>query len=142
MLNLIQGPAGSGKSQVAADMLEAGEVEVLLDVTAIWAALSGARRGPDGKFPVRSEDDPALGAALYLQAVGARFALEQGARVALTTSRRGTEARWAEVARAAGVQFNTRTVDPGRDIVVARLSDPETGVLSGPCAQAIDRWYK
>ena len=142
MLTLIQGPAGSGKSAVAADMLEAGEVEVLLDVTAIWATLSGAVRGQDGKYPVRSEDDPALGAALYLQTVGARFALENGARVAVTTSRRGTEARWSEIARAAGVEINVRTVDPGRDVVAARLSDPETGVLSEPCSRALGRWYE
>ena len=142
MLTLLQGPAGSGKSQVAADMLEAGEVDILADTTMLWAAFSGARRGADGRYPERAESDPSLAAALYAQTVVARFGLEQGHRVAVTTSRRGTEARWAEVARAAGVQFNTRTVDPGRDIVVARLSDPETGVLSGPCAQAIDRWYK
>ena len=142
MLALIQGPAGSGKSQVAADMLEAGEVEVLLDVTAIWAALSGARRGPDGKYPIRSEDDPALGAALYLQAVGARYALQQGARVAVTSSRRGQEARWAEVAREAGLEVTIREVDPGEEIVRARLSDPDTGVLSGPCERAIGRWYE
>ena len=77
MLTLIQGPAGSGKSAVAADLLSAGELEVLFDTTAIWAALSGAVRGPDGRFPPRSDDDPSLATALYLQAVGARFALEQ-----------------------------------------------------------------
>lgn len=142
MLSLIQGPAGSGKSAVAADSLDAGEIEVLLDVTAIWAALSGARRGPDGRYPPRSEDDPALGAALYLQTVGARFALEQGARVGVTTSRRGQETRWAQVAREAGVEFNIREVDPGEATVRARLSDPETGILSGPCEQAIGRWYQ
>ena len=114
----------------------------MVDVTSIWAALSGARRGPDGRYPPRSEDDPALGAALYLQAVAARFALEQGARVGVTTSRRGQVDRWAEVARAAGVDFNVRTVDPGRDVVTARLSDPETGILSGECDQAIGRWYQ
>ena len=65
--------------------------------------------------------------------MGARFALEQGARVGVTTSRRGTEARWAELARAAGVEINIREVDPGEAVVRARLSDPETGILSEPC---------
>ena len=142
MLVLIQGPAGSGKSAVANDMLSAGEVEVLLDTTALWATLSGARRGPNGRYPERAESDPSLAAALYLQTVGARFALEQGARVAVTTSRRGTEARWADVARAAGVEVNVRTVDPGEEVVRARLSDPETGILSEPCERAIGRWYQ
>ena len=116
---------------------------MLFDVTAIWAALSGARRGPDGKYPIRSEDDPALGAALYLQTVGARFALENGARVGVTTSRRAQEARWTELARAAGVEINIREVDPGEAVVRARLSDPETGILSSePCNRAIGRWYQ
>ena len=81
MLTLIAGPAGSGKSAVANDLLSAGELEVLFDTTAIWAALSGAVRGPDGRYPARSDDDPSLATALYLQAVGARFALKNGARV-------------------------------------------------------------
>ena len=123
-------------------MLEAGEVEVLLDVTALWATISGAVRGPDGRYPPRSDDDPSLAAALYVQAAGARFALEQGARVGVTTSRRAQEARWAEIARAAGVEINIREVDPGEAVVRARLSDPETGVLSGPCERAIGRWYE
>ena len=140
MLYLIQGPAGSGKSAVAADSLAAGEIEVLLDTTALWAALSGAVRGPDGKYPVRGDDDPALGAALYLQAVGARFSLEQGARVGVTTSRRGQEARWAEVAREAGAEINVRTVDPGEDVVRGRLAGPD-GSVSSDCERAIGRWY-
>ena len=142
MLTLFEGPAGSGKSQVSAESLDAGEIELLFDVTAIWAALSGARRGPDGRYNPRSEDDPALAAALYVQAAGARFALEQGARVGVTTSRRDQVDRWQEVARAAGVDMSIRTVDPGRDIVTARLSDPETGILSEPCSRAIERWYQ
>ena len=142
MLTLIQGPAGSGKSGVAGDLLRAGEVDVLVDVTGLWAVFAGARRGPDGRYPVRSDDDPALAAALYVQTVVARFSLGQGHRVAVTTSRRGQEARWSAVAREAGTEINVRTVDPGRDVVTARLSDPETGVLSEPCNRAIGRWYQ
>lgn len=142
MLTLIQGPAGSGKSQVAADMLEAGEVDILADTTILWAAFSGARRGPNGRYPERAESDPSLAAALYAQTVVARFGLEQGHRVAVTSSRRGQEARWSEIARAAGQEISIREVDPGEAVVRARLSDPETGVLSGPCERAIGRWYQ
>ena len=141
MLTLIAGPAGSGKSAVAADMLEAGEIEVLADTTALWVALSGVVRGPDGKFPVRTVDDPALAAALYLQATAARFALSSGARVGVTTSRRGQQSRWAQMAQEAGVEFNVRTIDPGEDVVRARLADDD-GNLSAECARAIGRWYQ
>ena len=140
MLTLIEGPPGSGKSQVAADLLEAGEIEVLADTTALWVALSGAVRGPDGRYPIRDEADPALAAALYSQAVVARFALEQGARVGVTTSRRGQVERWAGVARAAGVEINVREIDPGESVVRARLAGPD-GVVSAECEQAIGRWY-
>ena len=40
MLTLIQGPAGGAKSQVAAELLAAGDIDVLADVTALWVALS------------------------------------------------------------------------------------------------------
>ena len=141
MLTLIAGPAGSGKSAVAAESLAAGEIEVLADTTALWVALSGARRGPDGRYPVRDESDPALASALYLQAVAARFALSRGARVGVTTSRRGQESRWAQMAQEAGVEFNVRTVDPGEAVVRARLSDGD-GNLSSECERAIGRWYQ
>ena len=32
-------------------------------------------------------------------------------------------------------------VDPGIDVVTARLSDPATGSLSDACARAVARWY-
>ena len=137
---LIQGPAGGAKSQVAAEMLEAGEVQVLADTTALWVALSGVQRGPGGRYPVRQDDDPALAVALYVQTVSARRGLEDGADVAVTTSRRGQETRWRRVADSTGTQFVVRTVDPGEDVVRARLAEPD-GQLSDPCAKAVARWY-
>ena len=45
MLTLLQGPAGSGKSGVAAEMLEAGVIDLLADLTMLWVALfRGATR--------------------------------------------------------------------------------------------------
>ena len=120
-------------------MLEAGEVSVVADVTALWAALSGATRGPDGRYPVRSEDDPALLAALYAQAVIARNVLDSGADVAVTTSRAGQEPRWREVAGERGLFV--RTVDPGEETVRARLADSD-GLISPECDKAVRRWYR
>ena len=141
MLVLLQGPAGSGKSQVAAEMLESGEVEVLADVTRLWVALSGVERGADGRYPVREDDDPALATARYVQAVAVRRGLEEGADVAATTSRRGQETRWQRLADDAETEFAIRTIDPGEDVVIARLAEPD-GALSEPCARAIRRWYR
>ena len=139
-LTLIEGPAGAGKSGVTALMLSAGAIQVLADVTELWAALSGAVRGADGKYPIRLDDDPALAVARYIQVVAVRQALQDGADVGVTTSRRNRHGSWRRFAEEAGVAFIVRTVDPGRDVVEARLSDAD-GNLSEACDQAIRRWY-
>ncbi len=63
MLILVEGAAGSGKSQLTRDMIRAGEVDLVADVTQLWAATGLHERGPDGKYPIRSDGDPALEAA-------------------------------------------------------------------------------
>ena len=142
MLTLIQGPAGGGKSAVSRDLLAAGEVEAVADVTALWAALSGAQRDPEtGRYSVRDDEDPALGLARYVQAAAVREGLRQGLDVAVTTSRRDQVERWQSVADAEGAGLAVRTVDPGIEVVTARLADPATGVLSDACSAALDRWY-
>lgn len=138
-LTLVQGPAGAGKSQHTAAMLEAGEAQIVSDVTALWAALSGAERDSEGRYPVRADDDPALAVARYVQAVAVRAGLEEGADVAVTTSRRGQEERWQRAADDAGADFRVTTIDPGESVVRARLS--VDGALSEPCRRAISRWY-
>ena len=139
-LTLVEGPAGAGKSQEVAAMLASGEAEVSADVTALWAAVSGAQRGPDGRYPVRSDSDSALSVARVLQAAAVRTGLREGARVAVTTSRRGQGERWAEVAREEDAPFAVRTVDPGEGAVRARLAGPD-GLLSAECEAAVGRWY-
>ena len=139
-LHLVEGPAGAGKSQVTAELVEAGTVAVVADVTALWVALSGVKRGPDGRYPVREDDDPALGTARYLQAVAVRHALEQDADVAVTTSRPGQAARWRHVSTRHTLEVTT--VDPGEEVVRQRLALPETGELSPECQRAIDRWFR
>ena len=139
-LHLVQGPAGSGKSQTVAEMVEAGEVEVVADTTRLWVALGLYERGPDGRYPVRADDDPVLAVALYAQGVAVRRGLDEGTEVAVTTSRRGQETRWRLVAEAAGTRLKVRTVDPGEDVVRARLAEPD-GTLSAACERAIGRWY-
>ena len=125
---------------MAAALLASGEAQILADITALWAALSGATRGADGRYPVRLDDDPALALAQYLQQVAVRQALENGNDVVVTTSRAGQVERWREVADDAATALEVRTVDPGLEVVSKRLADA-AGRLSGACAQAIGRWY-
>ena len=142
MLLLIEGPAGGGKSDLLRELKAAGEVSIIADVTALWAATGGYERDPaTGRYPVRDEADPALNTARYLQTVTVGFALREGFNAAVTTSQRGQVAKWADIAAEHGSGFQVRTVDPGREVVSARLADPTTGELTPDCIAAIGRWY-
>ena len=142
MLIFVEGPAGGGKSRLLQDMQAAGEIDVALDVTQLWAATGGYERGPDGKYPVRAADDLSLHVARYVQTAAAGFALREGYNIAVTTSQRGQVGKWAAMAAENGAEFSVRTIDPGEDVVRERLTDPETGILDDECEAAIGRWFK
>lgn len=142
MLVLIEGPAGGGKSDLARELLESGEVDLLADVTELWAATGGYTRGPDGKYPVRTEPDPALSMGRFLQYVAVGFALREGYKILATTSQRDQTEKWQAVANRYNAPLSVRTVDPGREVVEARLRDPVTGELDPECESALSRWYK
>ena len=55
----------------------------------------------------------------------------------IATNSDGDPARRAFLVEQLGPGATERIVDPGRAIVAARLSDPETGVLSSECDSAI-----
>ena len=127
---------------MARDMKAAGQVDLISDVTGLWATLGGYERDPaTGKYPIRLDDDPALDAARYLQTAAVTFGLTQGYSIVTTTSRRGQAARWSGLAADAGVGFHVQTIDPGIEVLTARLADAATGELSSECARAIGRWY-
>ena len=141
MLTLVEGPAGSGKSQHVADMLAAGEVDVVADLTCQWAALRGMERGPDGRYPVREDGDPAIrsGLAAYMRAAAVRQGLREGLRVVVTSGTPDTAVRWSDVAREHESPFNVVTIDPGEEVVRERLA--VEGELDPQCEAAISRWY-
>ena len=130
----VVGPAGGGKSQWIARNRQPGDLQI--DHTAIWAALVGAVRGPDGRFPVREVDDPTTGLVQYLMAVAVRQATASGLSGFVTTSRRD---KVADLERETGQR--AVIVDPGKAVVRERLADPETGELSAACQSAFARWY-
>lgn len=142
-LLLLRGPAGAGKSQVAAGMLDAGDTDVIADFSRLHAAISGAERGPDGRLPARADDDALVPLAAYLKTVAVRAALARGFRVVTTTSSadEGEVERARQMATETGAALDVWTVDPGEEVVRARLSDPATGELSPQCKRAMGRWY-
>ena len=137
---LLSGPAGAAKSALARRLLaEHPTLAAIADFQALYAALTGDVRGPDGRYPIR--DDRLLPLTEYV-----RRAVVTGATNAdidvIATNSDGDPDRRAFLLRQLGAGATERVVDPGRDVVAARLSDPETGELSGECDTAIRRWYR
>ena len=136
---LISGPAGGGKSQLARDLLnDATEPTVQADFQSVVVALLGLVRGPNGKYPIR----PSWILGLAEQV---RLAIIAGANerelAIIATNSDGDLARRATLLERLGPGSVERIVDPGYDVVRARLADEITGELSDPCAGAINRWY-
>ena len=130
----VVGPAGAGKSQYIDRERRPGEV--VIDYTLLWAALTMARRGPDGRFPERGDDGPSLPLVSAVKA----FALSEAVRREL--SGYVTSSARSDVERLEGRTGRRAVIiDPGRAVVAARLTDPETGVLSSACSVALGRWY-
>lgn len=149
----IVGPAGAGKSQVIESERRPGDV--LIDFTALFVALSGAVRGPDGAYPERQDDDPVVPLTNAVQGMALYEATRRGLRGYVTSSRRRDVGRLETITGQAA-----RIIDPGEDVIAGRLAvpievdlasffeDPEglndsdlDGVISEECAKAAARWY-
>ena len=138
---LLEGPAGGGKSAEAARLLADGDADVLVDFTALYAALSGATRDPTtGKYPPRPDGDPLVPLVNLVKATAIEAAAARGFRVVATTSRREDDVP-ERAAQRAGVPFRKRTIDPGEDVVISRLTDEITEALEPECRSAASRWF-
>ena len=136
---LLSGPAGAAKSALARRLLrESPELAAIADFQAVYAALTGDLRGPDGRYPLRDERLLPLTEYVRRAIIGAGVA--RGIQVIATNSD-GDPDRRTFLLGQLGEGARERIVDPGRDVVAARLSDPETGILSDECESAIGRWY-
>ena len=136
---LLSGPAGGGKSQLARDLLhDATEPTVQADFQSIVVALLGLVRLPNGLYPIRP--DFILPLAEYV-----RQAVITGAQAreifTIITNSDGDPVRRAALLQRLGEGAIERVIDPGEEVVRARLADQVTGELSDPCAGAINRWY-
>ena len=132
----VAGPAGSGKSQLIAAERRAGDI--LIDYTLLWAALTGAVRGEDGRYPVREDDDPAL----PLVSAAYWFTLTEAVRRELdgyvTTASRANVARLESV-----TGRKARLVEPAPGPLIARLTevDGDGEYVDGQCVSAVRRWW-
>ena len=143
---LLSGPAGGGKSQAAREILrESTEPTVAADFQSIVAALLLQERGPDGKYPPRPEW--ILPLAEYVRLAVINVATARGLNVIATNSDGGPARRASLLDRLKDQRLPDspnaveRIIDPGRDVVEARLADQVTGELSDDCNEAVNRWY-
>ena len=137
---LISGPAGSGKSQHARQVLaERPGPAVVLDFQAIYAALLLLDRDPDGRYPERDPADAhLLPTAEYLRRAGITAARNRDLEIVATNSD-GDPARRAELLGLIGGGATETVLDPGIDVVRSRLA--VDGRVSAQCEEAIQRWY-
>ena len=122
---LVSGPAGAGKSAVARERLQAMQgPAVVVDFQSLYLALRQEQRGPDGQFPVRDE--------IYVPLVAAvrGFVISQARQrefSMITTNSDSDQNQRDGLLRAMGGGVE-QIVDPGRAVVIARLSGAD-GIL-------------
>ena len=136
---LLSGPAGAAKSALARRLLaDNPALAAIADFQLAYRALTDVERGRDGRYPLR--DDRLLPLTEYVRRAIIRGAVDRDIDLIATNSD-GDPARRRFLLEQLGAGATERIVDPGRDIVAARLADPETGALSSECEAAIGRWY-
>ena len=140
---LLSGPAGGGKSSHARRLRARTQGPlVLVEWQELYRAVTGTRRGPDGKYPERTEADHSLYPLVtYLRTTAIRQAVARDLPLIVTNSdgHPGRRRRLLEL-MGGSLDATERIIDPGRQVVEERLAGPD-GVLSDQCAGAVDRWY-
>ena len=140
---LLSGPAGSGKSQRAQQVLsEAVEPAVIIDFQSLLAALLGLERQPDGRYPPRVASQAyALATAEYLRRAAITSARNSDLH-AIVTNSDGNPVRRQDLLGFIGAGATEELVGAGltRDEILDRLRDGD-GVLDQQCIEAADRWF-
>ena len=136
---LVSGPAGAGKSAVARlRRREMQQPAVIADFQSTYVSLSGDVRDESGNYPERDEELLPLIERERQRVIVDAVQAEIGV---VATNSDGSQVRREYLLGLLGVGATEEVIDPGRDVVTARLSDPATGSLSDSCDQALQRWY-
>ena len=138
---LISGPAGANKTAEARRLINASTgPAIALDFQALYSAILLLERQADGRYPPREPQHQfAIPLVEYIRRAAITAAREREIEVVLTNSDSdlGRRAGLVGLLKAGATE---RVIDPGKAVVVERLS--EDGVLSDQCADAIGRWFK
>ena len=137
-LTVVAGPPFGGKSRMIRERMAADPSLVLVDFTAVFAAISGEERDPETRrYPVRATGDPRLAyaAGVYTRAVEHAAFTEQ--RGFVTTAKRDQIDRLKELAATRWVEI----VDPGEGVVRDRMAHYYGGAVPDECENAMSGWY-
>ena len=135
---LLSGPAGAGKSQLAARLRRAAAgPAVVADFQLLYLALVQDERGPDGSYPHRDEALLPIVEAMRREVI--EQARQRGIEIVATNSD-GDADRRADLLARLGPTAEERIIDPGEEVVTDRLRG-DSGELDPECAAAIGRWY-
>ena len=139
---LISGPAGAGKTDLAAQLRRDLPDAVIADFQQLYAALLGLIRLPSGHYPERlATDDYALALAELMRHTIIRQAREQEL-TPITTNSDGSPDRRAFLLNLLGPGSTERVVDPGIKVITETLASRSLdGEISKQCMEARDRWY-
>ena len=143
---LLTGPAGAGKSQVAAALIADLPRSVVLDFQSLYAALLQQIRDDSGRYPPRlAEHEYIISLIAAIREDAIERAAEQGVTVVLTNSN-GDPARRSVLlgllrTAAGGDGAREQIVDPGIRVIVERLTLPGATEPSQQCIDAGDRYY-
>ena len=111
---------------------------MIADFQSVYVSLSGDVRDGLGNYPERDPDLLPLVERERQRII--RDAVEAEIGIVATNSD-GAQARREYLLGILGPDALEEIIDPGIDIVTARLSNPTTGSLSDSCSGAISRWY-
>ena len=123
-------------------MLRASAVPMIAsDFQSVLAALILLQRTEDGRYPPRNplQDPWLLPMTEAVRQTIITVAVDRDIAVVATSSD-GSPARRAHMLERLGPNSVERIIDPGIDVVSARLSGP-SGELSDQCRAAITRFY-
>ena len=136
---LLSGPAGGAKSQVAVELIQSASAPVVqADFQSLIVSMLALIRGQDGRFPPRPTW--ILPLAEYVRAGVITGSVNRDIDCIITNSDGSPDRRKFLLDRL-GPGATERIIDPGEEIVKARLSDSITGELEPECSRAISRWY-
>ena len=111
---------------------------VIADFQSVYVALSGDGRDDNGAYPDRDPDLLPLVERERQRIIRDAVGTEIGV---VATNSDGAQVRRDYLLSLLGPDALEEIIDPGLDVVTARLSDPATGQLSPSCLSAVSRWY-